>query len=251
MNLNKAIVPIMLGLTLSGVSAALVYLIFRKLKLEPHRFLNVYKGVVACYDLNCVGIEEICEEFFMLRLRCRATSQSSPPISPRNRPRDPSLSPPQKHSRVLLGEHPRLLGEHSRALLGSRHRQFHSNFLNNVVCILYKLCRNLLCIIANDEDLDEKYLAIKTSRPALIEVQIPRDCVGVIIGRGGSNIKSIQDQTNTKIHFKDELETDEFRVCVIRGTADSAQVAEFMIRDLILNQPLIETVEIKIPQVPT
>nr|CAD7460149.1 unnamed protein product [Timema tahoe] len=130
----------------------------------------------------------------------------------------------------------------------SRHRQFHSNFLNNVVCILYKLCRNLLCIIANDEDLDEKYLAIKTSRPALIEVQIPRDCVGVIIGRGGSNIKSIQDQTNTKIHFKDELETDEFRVCVIRGTADSAQVAEFMIRDLILNQPLIETVEIKIPQ---
>nr|CAD7405432.1 unnamed protein product [Timema cristinae] len=125
----------------------------------------------------------------------------------------------------------------------SRHCQFHSNFFSNLVCILYKLC-----IITNDEDLDEKYLAIKTSRPALIEVQIPRDCVGVIIGRGGSNIKSIQEQTNTKIYFKDELETDEFRVCAIRGTADSAQVAEFMIRDLILNQPLIETVEIKIPQ---
>nr|CAD7411424.1 unnamed protein product [Timema poppensis] len=24
-------------------------------KMEPHRFLNVCKGVVTCYDLDCVG----------------------------------------------------------------------------------------------------------------------------------------------------------------------------------------------------
>nr|CAD7462962.1 unnamed protein product [Timema tahoe] len=31
-------------------------------KVEPHVFLNVCKGVVTCFDLDCVNIEEICEE---------------------------------------------------------------------------------------------------------------------------------------------------------------------------------------------
>ena len=35
--------------------------------------------------------------------------------------------------------------------------------------------------------------------------------VGLIIGRGGDNIKEIQKKTNTRIHFKDELATEEFR----------------------------------------
>nr|CAD7573612.1 unnamed protein product [Timema californicum] len=183
MNLNKAIVPIMLGLTLSGVSAALVYLIFRK------SYRANYGGAKICTRRN-----HFTKVIYTTNI-------------------------PEKHS--------------SRAIPESS---------------LRNLLENIPEFSLNDEDLDEKYLAIKTSRPALIEVHIPKDCVGVIIGRGGSNIKSIQDQTNTKIYFKDELETDEFRVCAIRGTADSAQVAEFMIRDLILNQPLIETVEIKIPQ---
>nr|CAD7411292.1 unnamed protein product [Timema poppensis] len=33
-----------------------------QVKVEPHRFLNVCKGVVTCYDLDCVSIEDICEE---------------------------------------------------------------------------------------------------------------------------------------------------------------------------------------------
>nr|CAD7430142.1 unnamed protein product [Timema monikensis] len=33
-----------------------------QIKMEPHRFLNVCKGVVTCYDCDCVTIEEICEE---------------------------------------------------------------------------------------------------------------------------------------------------------------------------------------------
>nr|CAD7462617.1 unnamed protein product [Timema tahoe] len=32
-----------------------------KVKVEPHRFLNVYKRVVTCFDLDCVTIGEICE----------------------------------------------------------------------------------------------------------------------------------------------------------------------------------------------
>nr|CAD7447923.1 unnamed protein product [Timema bartmani] len=35
-----------------------------QVKVKLHRFLNVCKGVVTCYDLDCVSIEEICEELF-------------------------------------------------------------------------------------------------------------------------------------------------------------------------------------------
>nr|CAD7263816.1 unnamed protein product [Timema shepardi] len=225
MNLNKAIVPIMLGLTLSGVSAALVYLIFRKVATSNVEWSPSLGELTGPYMVVPSGIT--------LGLRYEYCAGC-----------------PQK--RVLLGEHPRLLGElnylqllYKPPTLASATQRLRWGWNR-----LGHRGESHWCFkeSPNDEDLDEKYLAIKTSRPALIEVHIPKDCVGVIIGRGGSNIKSIQDQTNTKIYFKDELETDEFRVCAIRGTADSAQVAEFMIRDLILNQPLIETVEIKIPQ---
>nr|CAD7424597.1 unnamed protein product [Timema monikensis] len=30
-------------------------------EVEPHRFLNVCKGMVTCFDLDCMSIEEICE----------------------------------------------------------------------------------------------------------------------------------------------------------------------------------------------
>nr|CAD7263014.1 unnamed protein product [Timema shepardi] len=33
-----------------------------QVKVEPHRFLDVCKEMVTCYDLDCVTIEEICEE---------------------------------------------------------------------------------------------------------------------------------------------------------------------------------------------
>nr|CAD7262387.1 unnamed protein product [Timema shepardi] len=31
-----------------------------QVKVEPRRFLNVCKRVVTCYDLDCIGIEELC-----------------------------------------------------------------------------------------------------------------------------------------------------------------------------------------------
>jgi polyribonucleotide nucleotidyltransferase len=45
---------------------------------------------------------------------------------------------------------------------------------------------------------------VRTSRPAIIEVKISKECVGIVIGRGGSTIKDIQEKTDTRISFKDE-----------------------------------------------
>ena len=110
----------------------------------------------------------------------------------------------------------------------------------------------LYLFLKRDEDdlsaLDSNLPRIKTSRQTQIEVKIPKECVGVVIGRGGITIKGIQEKTDTKIHFKDELETEQHRVCIVRGTGEGAQLAEYLIHDIILNQPLIETQEIFVPQ---
>ena len=39
------------------------------------------------------------------------------------------------------------------------------------------------------------------------------------------------------------VETDAFQVCVIQGNQEGAQLAESLIHDIIVNQPLIETLK--------
>merc|ERR1719391_502870 len=53
---------------------------------------------------------------------------------------------------------------------------------------------------------------ISSSKQVVIDVKIPKESVGVVIGREGSNIKEIQAKTDTRINFKDELETETHRV---------------------------------------
>nr|CAD7201810.1 unnamed protein product [Timema douglasi] len=75
-------------------------------KVEPHRFLNVCKGVVTCYDLDCVSIEDI---FNLAKTSSRPVplvsardisignapiKSSPPPVPPRNHPRE---TPPRNH----------------------------------------------------------------------------------------------------------------------------------------------------------
>ncbi|XP_075214996.1 tudor and KH domain-containing protein homolog isoform X2 [Lycorma delicatula] len=78
-------------------------------------------------------------------------------------------------------------------------------------------------------------------------MKIPKASVGVVIGRGGSNIKEIELKSDTKINFKDS-EDDETRTCIIRGGNEAVHLAEAMIHELIMNQPLIETYEMWVPQ---
>jgi len=112
----------------------------------------------------------------------------------------------------------------------------------SAACLLYLLFRK-------DEDgLDFHVQRIRTSRPSFIEVKVPHDYVGAIIGRGGSTIKDIQEKSNTRIIFKRKQETDAFQVCVIQGNQEGVQLAESLIHDIIVNQPLIESSEIFVPQ---
>lgn len=108
--------------------------------------------------------------------------------------------------------------------------------------LLYLLLRK------DEDDFSAHMQRVRTSRPIVIEVKIPKDCVGVVIGRGGSSVKDIQEKTDTRIIFKDELGNDQYRICVIQGNREGTQLAESLIHDIILNQPLIESHEMFVPQ---
>lgn len=110
--------------------------------------------------------------------------------------------------------------------------------VGSLVYLLYK----------RDEEKEiQDCLKLKTSRCTVIEVKIPADSVGLVIGRGGSTIKEIQLKSDTRINFKDEKASDEYRVCIIRGTAEAAQYAESLIHEVIVSQPFIETFEMMVP----
>ena len=86
-----------------------------------------------------------------------------------------------------------------------------------------------------------------SSRPVSIDVNIHKKHIAHVIGKGGDTIKEIQHKTNTRIHFKDELETDIYRVCTINGQPDEAQLAEILIHQTIANRPRVETLVLMVP----
>jgi tudor domain-containing protein 2 len=108
--------------------------------------------------------------------------------------------------------------------------------------LLYLLLRK------DEDDLDIHMQRIVTSRPTSIEVKIPQNCVGAVIGRGGRVIKDIQERSSTRIIFKREVATCAYQVCVIQGNKEGAQLAESLLHNIIVNQPLIESSEMLVPQ---
>ena len=64
-------------------------------------------------------------------------------------------------------------------------------------------------MLLRDEDDNRKRHV--SSRPASVEVRVRKEDAGLVIGRGGETVKEIQRRTNTRIHFKDERETDTHR----------------------------------------
>jgi len=104
----------------------------------------------------------------------------------------------------------------------------------------------LYLLLKKEEDWSDERSHV-TSRHVVLEVKIPKDSVGIVIGRQGSNIKEIQAKTETRINFRDELETEEYRVAAIRGSPDGAQLAEILIHQTLAQQPRVETVVMEVP----
>ncbi|XP_029163809.1 tudor and KH domain-containing protein homolog [Nylanderia fulva] len=100
-----------------------------------------------------------------------------------------------------------------------------------------------------DDNDDTRSRQIVTSRcTTTLQYKVPKQYAAAVIGRGGSVIKDIQDKTGTHIHMnKDDIDSP-YRLCIIQGKEmEDIRLAESMIKNIIENQPIIETYELLVP----
>jgi len=67
------------------------------------------------------------------------------------------------------------------------------------------------------------------------QVPVPRNLIGVIIGKSGDMIKKIQEESGCRVQFKPEDEDmgGPTRICTISGNSHGNQIARNMILELI------------------
>ncbi|ESO85943.1 hypothetical protein LOTGIDRAFT_130231, partial [Lottia gigantea] len=66
-----------------------------------------------------------------------------------------------------------------------------------------------------------------------VEIPVPREAVGLVIGKGGEMIKKIQEETDAKVQFRpDDGQTPE-RICSITGPPEKVQQAVQQINELL------------------
>lgn len=107
----------------------------------------------------------------------------------------------------------------------------------------------LYLLFKNDEDDDYTSTLPKQSNHKVLQVKVPKHMVRELIGRNGKNIKSIQEQSNTKINFKDQVTEDDHRICIVRGTHEGVGIAENLIIEYISKQPTMESYDMFVPVV--
>jgi len=81
----------------------------------------------------------------------------------------------------------------------------------------------------------------KTNTENEIFIKIPKERIGIVIGRNGVKIRELESKSQTKITF------DEDDVCRIEGDLDNCKHAEKMIKSLLENEVVIEYEDIWIP----
>lgn len=68
-----------------------------------------------------------------------------------------------------------------------------------------------------------------------MEIPVPRNLVGVVIGKGGEMIKKVQTESGAKVQFKLDDGEGPDRMCSVTGPPEKVQMAANMIHDLINN----------------
>lgn len=107
---------------------------------------------------------------------------------------------------------------------------------------------SLVYLLLRQEEGFKGYFFLKPSKNVILEVKIPKESLGIVMGRNGNTIKEIESQSNVKIYIKEEYSAcGNYKICIIQGTPEDAQYAESLIHEIIVGQPLIETYEMFVP----
>lgn len=104
----------------------------------------------------------------------------------------------------------------------------------------------LLYILLKKDD-DEYKATQKRANYKTLEVPVSKEHIRSLIGRNGKNIKAIQEESHTRISFKDD-DGDKQRTCVIRGNRDACIHAKSLILEFIGSQPVLKSDEMSVPQ---
>ncbi|XP_074599237.1 far upstream element-binding protein 1-like isoform X2 [Brevipalpus obovatus] len=68
------------------------------------------------------------------------------------------------------------------------------------------------------------------------EIQVPPQFIGLVIGKGGENIKRIQAETNTKVQFEiSKTDPKGTKVCIIQGQQEAVRRAAELVQEIIDN----------------
>ncbi|XP_054751341.2 tudor and KH domain-containing protein-like [Lytechinus pictus] len=102
----------------------------------------------------------------------------------------------------------------------------------------------------DDYDVPAPSKHVATIQRQTIDMNIPHNKVGPLIGREGTNIKRIQAESGAQIKFSDETKRDDTadRHLCIHGNRDSILLAERLINEFLAEQPEIITKTLMLPQ---
>ncbi|KAF4045553.1 KH domain [Phytophthora infestans] len=91
----------------------------------------------------------------------------------------------------------------------------------------------------DDRDRMARYGGINPDGSDSVEIMVPNERVGLIIGRGGCTIKAIQQRTGTSVTIPQTPDPNhpEMRLITIRGTMEAKEAAKFEIQSMVSDEP--------------
>ncbi|GMF10753.1 unnamed protein product [Phytophthora lilii] len=91
----------------------------------------------------------------------------------------------------------------------------------------------------DDRDRMARYGGINPDGTDSVELLVPNERVGLIIGRGGCTIKAIQQRTGTSVTIPQTPDPNhpDMRLITIRGTMEAKEAAKFEIQSMINEEP--------------
>jgi far upstream element-binding protein len=69
--------------------------------------------------------------------------------------------------------------------------------------------------------------------PHTIEIQVLKQMVGYVIGRGGEHINNIQSNCGVRLQFQNDVPGTDYRIATISGTPEGCQRARKWVDDLV------------------
>jgi far upstream element-binding protein len=91
----------------------------------------------------------------------------------------------------------------------------------------------------DDRDRMARYGGVNPDGSETVELLVPNERVGLIIGRGGCTIKAIQQRTGTSVTIPQTPDPNhpDMRLITIRGTMEAKEAAKFEIQSMINEEP--------------